>query len=49
MKGKLDEWFHKYVNSEVDGVREEVYGKGQLNLPGVKEREKKHLLMTGFI
>ena len=34
LKGRLDEWFTHYVDPRLDGVREAVYGKGQLDLAG---------------
>ena len=34
MKRRLDEWFLRYVDPAVDGVREAVYGAGQLGLVG---------------
>lgn len=34
MKAQLDQWFERYVNPRVDGAREAVYGKGQMNLAG---------------
>ncbi|MFA5689237.1 MAG: sulfatase-like hydrolase/transferase [Kiritimatiellales bacterium] len=35
LRAKLDDWFFKYVNPAIDGTREAVYGKGQLNLAGI--------------
>ena len=46
MKDKLEKWFVKYADPEIDGSREEVYGRGQKNLAGVKakgERYFKHI------
>jgi len=46
MKDKLEKWFVKYADPEVDGSREAVYGRGQKNLAGVKakgERYFKHI------
>ncbi|MEM7126361.1 MAG: sulfatase-like hydrolase/transferase [Chloroflexota bacterium] len=34
MKAALDEWFVQYADPALDGVREPVTGKGQLNLAG---------------
>lgn len=34
MKGRLDEWFVRYVDPALDGVREPVTGKGQVALAG---------------
>ncbi len=34
LKSRLDNWFAAYVDPRVDGVREAVYGKGQLTLAG---------------
>ncbi len=34
MKAMLDDWFVNYVNSTVNGIREPVTGKGQINLAG---------------
>lgn len=41
MKSELDQWFERYVDPKVDGVREAVYGKGQLALAGPAGRGKK--------
>lgn len=35
MNDKLEQWFLKYVNPEIDGAKEAVYGSGQINLAGV--------------
>lgn len=35
MKARLDEWFLRYSDPRIDGLREAVYGKGQLALAGV--------------
>jgi arylsulfatase A-like enzyme len=35
MKAQLEEWFHRYVDPAVDGVREGVTGKGQNALAGI--------------
>lgn len=32
---ELEQWFLKYVNPEIDGAREAVYGSGQINLAGL--------------
>ncbi len=32
---ELEQWFLKYVNPEIDGAKEAVYGSGQINLAGV--------------
>lgn len=34
MKEELEQWFAKYVNPEIDGAKEEVFGTGQLGLAG---------------
>ncbi len=34
LKGRLDEWFARYVDPALDGVREAVTGKGQVALAG---------------
>jgi hypothetical protein len=34
MKAKLEEWYVRYVDPRVDGVREPVTGKGQMALAG---------------
>jgi hypothetical protein len=34
MRAELEEWFVRYVDPAVDGVREAVTGKGQLGLAG---------------
>ena len=34
MKAQLDDWFSRYVNPDLDGTHEAVYGKGQLRLAG---------------
>ncbi|NIA12630.1 MAG: sulfatase-like hydrolase/transferase [Nitrospiraceae bacterium] len=34
MKAQLDDWFSQYVNPDLDGTHEAVYGKGQLRLAG---------------
>ena len=34
LKARLDEWFVRYVDPALDGVREPVTGKGQVNLAG---------------
>lgn len=31
---QLEQWFLKYVNPEIDGAREAVFGSGQINLAG---------------
>jgi choline-sulfatase len=41
MKEQLDAWFNRYVVPEVDGAREAVYGKGQLELAGLFAKGKK--------
>lgn len=35
MNDELERWFLKYVNPEIDGAKEAVYGSGQINLAGV--------------
>jgi choline-sulfatase len=34
LKAELDEWFARYADPRMDGSREAVYGKGQLDLAG---------------
>jgi arylsulfatase A-like enzyme len=34
LKGRLEEWFHRYVDPARDGVREAVTGAGQIGLAG---------------
>lgn len=36
MKRKMDTWFNKYVDPEIDGAREPVMGGGQKNLAGLR-------------
>ncbi len=36
LRGALEAWFVRYVDPDVDGVREPVTGKGQVDLAGVK-------------
>lgn len=38
MRYKLDKWFIKYADPALDGSREDVYGRGQKNLAGIKAR-----------
>jgi arylsulfatase A-like enzyme len=35
MKGEMESWFDRYVDPEIDGVREPVTGKGQVDWAGV--------------
>lgn len=35
LRQQLEEWFIKYVNPEIDGAKEAVYGSGQINLAGL--------------
>ena len=35
LRGKLDAWFAQYVNPEIDGAREAVFGSGQTGLAGL--------------
>lgn len=35
LKRKLEQWFLRYVNPEIDGTREGVTGSGQLCRPGI--------------
>ena len=37
---ELEQWFLKYVNPEIDGAKEAVYGSGQINLAGVLSKGK---------
>lgn len=32
---ELESWFLQYVNPEIDGAKEAVYGSGQINLAGL--------------
>ncbi|HPG69652.1 MAG TPA: sulfatase-like hydrolase/transferase [Candidatus Hydrogenedentes bacterium] len=41
MKARLEAWFARYVAPDRDGVREAVYGKGQLRLAGPAGRGEK--------
>ncbi|MFC6452920.1 sulfatase-like hydrolase/transferase [Paenibacillus vulneris] len=41
LKAELDEWFVRYVNPELDGVREPVSGGGQLTLAGTAGKGRK--------
>ncbi|WP_282941395.1 sulfatase-like hydrolase/transferase [Paenibacillus sp. RC67] len=41
LKAELDEWFVRYVNPKLDGVREPVSGGGQLTLAGTLGKGKK--------
>ena len=38
MNYELEQWFLTYVNPEIDGAKEAVYGSGQINLAGVWSR-----------
>ncbi|ULL17723.1 sulfatase [Paenibacillus sp. H1-7] len=40
LKAELDAWFVRYVNPELDGVREPVQGGGQLTLAGTRGKGK---------
>ena len=35
LRYELEAWFSKYVNPEIDGAKEAVYGSGQINLAGL--------------
>jgi hypothetical protein len=35
MEAQLEAWFARYVIPDLDGAKEPVTGKGQVNLPGV--------------
>ena len=35
LRYELETWFNKYVNPEIDGSKEAVYGSGQINLSGL--------------
>lgn len=35
MKYRLEEWFSRYVNPDIDGAKESVYGSGQIGLSGL--------------
>ena len=41
MRGRLERWFHRYVDSARDGVREGVTGKGQIGLAGMHSKGTK--------
>ena len=36
LRAKLERWFVRYVNPEIDGAREAVAGKGQMGLAGAR-------------
>lgn len=38
LRDKMEKWFIRYANPEIDGSREDVYGRGQKNLAGVKAK-----------
>lgn len=40
MRRRLEGWFSQYVDPSIDGVKEPVYGKGQLDYAGVRSRQK---------
>lgn len=43
MDYRLEQWYLKYVNPEIDGAKEAVYGSGQVNLAGLWSRgERSH-------
>lgn len=45
LESKLEKWFLEYVNPEIDGSKEDVYGSGQINLAGAwSNGEKSHSL-----
>jgi len=35
LRYELEKWFKRYVNPEIDGAKEAVYGSGQINLAGL--------------
>ena len=35
LRYELEVWFNKYVNPDIDGAKEAVYGSGQINLAGL--------------
>ncbi len=41
LKASLDEWFDRWADPRLDGTREAVYGKGQLQLAGPGAQGKK--------
>lgn len=36
LRSRLENWFVNHVNTELDGIREPVPGKGQLNRAGLQ-------------
>lgn len=36
LRGNLNDWFAKYVDPAIDGAKEPVTGRGQIDLPGLK-------------
>ncbi|TBL72729.1 sulfatase-like hydrolase/transferase [Paenibacillus thalictri] len=41
LRAELEEWFARYVNPQLDGVREAVTGKGQLYLAGTAAKGRR--------
>lgn len=41
LRGKLDAWFHQYVDPGIDGAREPVTGGGQIDLAGIRSGGRK--------
>jgi len=41
MKAQLEEWFIQYADPHVDGTREAIYGKGQIDLAGIAGKGRK--------
>ena len=35
LKSTLEDWYARYADPRIDGAREAIYGKGQLERPGV--------------
>lgn len=42
MRAMLADWFHTYVDPAIDGAREPVTGRGQLDLAGVRSRGRRN-------
>lgn len=49
MKKELEEWFFKYVNPKIDGVKESVFGCGQIDLAGIYSNGKKSYSCDEYI
>lgn len=40
LRARLEQWFVRYVDPHIDGTKEAIYGKGQLNLAGMFAESK---------